>query len=175
MHSRPMYQRTMLPKTSWRLVQRPHHQWRSKDIRQISHWVIQRPPDYSQKTEMAHIKIVRTSQNSPARHGSRRQKERRAEEELGRQHRGVDKPEDEHHPHKGRRQTEVESIGGALTVNMTMGWESGIRYLNFCYYRYFMACHHCDTKPHLPDAVLVRRKTSEWIRISQWKAKRKKL
>ena len=75
----------------------------------------QRPPDDRKKTQTAVVwsclPFIRSDQNYRARHSERGKKTRQTEEEVGRQHHGMDRPGVCQVPAGSGEQGEMEDIG----------------------------------------------------------------
>ena len=71
-------------------TQRSCFEWRGGEQYQACFWAVWRSYHHCEKTQIeivrAHNKINRTCKDDPTRHGTRREKERQTEKELGRQH-----------------------------------------------------------------------------------------
>ena len=76
------------------LIQRPCYQRGSPCQDPAGSWTTQRPPDDRKETQTAVVWLclpfIRSGQNHLARHSERRKKTRQTEEEVGRQHEGID-------------------------------------------------------------------------------------
>ena len=64
---------------------------------EVGNQTTQRPPDHRKETQTAvvwsRLLFIRSGQNHLARHSERGKKTRQTEEEVGRQHQGMDRPE----------------------------------------------------------------------------------
>ena len=91
----------VLQQDSTHLIQRPCYQRGSPRQDQAGNRTIQRP-DYRKETQIAVIwsclPCIRSGQNHLTRHSERGKKTRQTEEEVGRQHQGMDRPEDRQVP-----------------------------------------------------------------------------
>ena len=80
----------MLPKTSRHILQGSCYERRSEEHidYQACHWAVLRPYYHCEKTQIemvwAYNKINRTCKDDPSGHGTRREKERQTEKEMGR-------------------------------------------------------------------------------------------
>ena len=78
------------------LIQRPCYQRRSPCQDPAGNWTTQRPPDDRKETQTVVVwscfPFIRSGQNHLARHSERGKKTRQTEEEVGRQHQGMDRP-----------------------------------------------------------------------------------
>ena len=89
-----------------------------------------RPPDYRKETKTAVVwsclPFIRSRQNHLARHSERGKKTRQTQEEVGRQHQGMDRPGVRQVPGGSGEQGKMEETGceiinGALTTNAVKG------------------------------------------------------
>ena len=78
------------------LIQGPCYQRGSPCQDPAGNWTTRRPPDDRKKAQTAVVwscfPFIRSDQNHLARHSERGKKTRQTEEEVGRQHQGVDRP-----------------------------------------------------------------------------------
>ena len=78
------------------LIQRPCHQRGSPCQDPAGNRATRRPPDDHKETQTAVVwscfTFIRSDQNHLARHSERGKKTRQTEEEVGRQHQGMDRP-----------------------------------------------------------------------------------
>ena len=78
------------------LIQRPCYQRGSLCQDLAGNWTKQRPPDHHEEMQTAVVwsclLFIRSGQNHLARHSERGKKTRQTEEEVGRQHQGLDRP-----------------------------------------------------------------------------------
>ena len=119
----------VLPQDITHLIQRPCYQWGSPCQDPVGNWTTQRPPDDREGTQTAVVwscfPFTRSGQNHLARHSERGKKTRQTEEEVGRQHQGMDRPWVCQVPEGSREMRNIEETGceiicGApttLTVN----------------------------------------------------------
>ena len=77
-------------------IQRPMSPMRKSVPRSSSNWTTQSPPDDRKETQTAVVwscfPFIRSGQNHLTRHSERGKKTRQTEEEVGRQHQGMDRP-----------------------------------------------------------------------------------
>ena len=85
----------VLPQDPTRLIQRPCYQRGSLCQDPAGNWTTRRPDD-REETQTAVVwsclPFIRSGQNHLARHSERGKKPRQTEEEVGRQHQGMDRP-----------------------------------------------------------------------------------
>ena len=78
-------------------------------------WTTRRPPDDREGTQTAVVwscfPFIRSGQNHLARHSEREKKTRQTEEEVGRQHQGMDRPGLRQVPEGSGEQGEMEKTG----------------------------------------------------------------
>ena len=78
------------------LIQRPCYQRGTQCQDPAGNWTTRRPPDDRKETQTAVMwscfPFIRSGQNHLARHRERGKKTRQTEEEVGRQHQGMDRP-----------------------------------------------------------------------------------
>ena len=83
--------------------------------RSSSKWTTQRAPDDRKETQTAVVwscfPFIRSCQNRLARHSERRRKTRQTEEEVGRQHQGMDRPGVRQVPEGSGEQGKMENTG----------------------------------------------------------------
>ena len=86
----------VLPPDTTHLIQRPCYQRGSPCQDPAGNWTTQRPPDNHKEMQTAVVwscfLFIRSGQNHLARHSERGKKTRQAEEEVGIQHQGMDRP-----------------------------------------------------------------------------------
>ena len=86
----------VLPQGTMHLIQRPCYQQGSPCQDPADNQSTQRPPDNRKATQTAVVwsclPFIRSGQNHLAMHGERAKKTRQTEEEVGRQHQGMDRP-----------------------------------------------------------------------------------
>ena len=78
------YRNEMLPKTSGHLLQGSCYEWRSEEHYQACYWAVSPLSDNANWDGIAHNKIHRTYKDDPTGHGTRWEKERQTEKEMGR-------------------------------------------------------------------------------------------
>ena len=97
------------------LIQRPCYQRGSPCQDPAGNWTTRRPPGYRKETQTAVvwscIQFIRSSQNHLARHSERRKQTRQTEEEVGRQHQGMDRPGLRQVPEGSGEQGKMEKTG----------------------------------------------------------------
>ena len=86
----------MLPQYTTHLIQRPYYQRGSPCQDPAGNWTTRRHPDDRKETQTAVVlscfPFTRSGQNHLARHSEKGKKTRQTEEEVGRQHQGIDRP-----------------------------------------------------------------------------------
>ena len=86
----------VLPQDTTHLIQRPCYQRGSPCQDPAGNWTTRRSPDHCKETQTAVVRsclpFIRSGQNHLARHSERGEKRRLTEEEVGRQHQGMDGP-----------------------------------------------------------------------------------
>ena len=87
----------VLPQATTYLIQRPCYQRGSPGQDPAGNRITWRPPDHRKETQIAvvwtFLSFIRSGQNDLARHSERRKKTRQTEQEVGRQHQEMDRPE----------------------------------------------------------------------------------
>ena len=114
----------VLPQDATHLIQRPHYQRISPCQDPAGNRSTQRPPDHHKETQTAvvwtRLLFIRSGQNLLARHSERGKKTRQTEEEVGRQHHGMDRPGVRQVPEGSGQQRKMEEtcceICGAVTL-----------------------------------------------------------
>ena len=90
------YGNEVLPQDTTHLIQRPCYQRGSPCQDPLGNWTTRRPPDNRKETQTAVVwsffQFIRSGQNHLAMHSERGKKTRQTEEEVGRQHQGMDRP-----------------------------------------------------------------------------------
>ena len=108
------------------LIQRLCYQRGSQCQDQAGNWTTRRPPDDRKETQTTVVwscfPFIRSGQNHLARHCERGKKTRQTEEEVGRQHQGMDRPGVRQVPESSGEQWKMEKTGckiicGAPTTN----------------------------------------------------------
>ena len=86
----------VLPQDTTHLIQRPCYQRGSLCQDPAGNRTTRKPPDHRKETQTAVVwsclPFIRFVQNHLARHSERGKKTRKTEEEVGRQHQGIDRP-----------------------------------------------------------------------------------
>ena len=86
----------VLPQDTTRLIQRPRYQRGSPCQDPAGNRTTRRRPDHRKETQTAVVwscpPVIRSGQNHLARHSERGKETRQREEEVGRQHQGMDRP-----------------------------------------------------------------------------------
>ena len=97
------------------LIQRPCYQRGSPCQDPGGNRTTQRPPDHRKETQTAVLwsclPFIRSGQNHLARHSERGKKTRQTEEEVGRQHQGIDKSGVRQVPEGSGKQGKMEETG----------------------------------------------------------------
>ena len=102
----------VLPQDTTHLIQRPCYQRGSPCQDPAGNWITWRSPDDRKETQTAVVwscfTLIGSGQNHLARHSERGKKTRQAEEEVGRQHQGMDRPGIRQVPEGGEEQGKME-------------------------------------------------------------------
>ena len=115
----------VLPQDTTHLIQRPCYQRGSPCQDLAGNRTSRRPPNHCKATQTAEVwsclPSIRSGQNHLARHSERGKKTRQTEEEVGRQHQGMDRPGVRQVPEgcgeQGKmEETDCENICGASTT-----------------------------------------------------------
>ena len=97
------------------LIQRPCYQRGSPCQDPAGNWTTLRPPDDRKETQTAVVwscfPFIRSGKNHLARHSERGKKTRQTEEEVGRQHQGMDRPGVRQVPEGSGEQGKMEKTG----------------------------------------------------------------
>ena len=105
----------MLPQDTTHLIQRPCYQQGSPCQGPAGNRATRRPLDHRKEIQTAVvwscIPFIRSGQNHLARHGERGKKTRQTEEEVGRQHQGMDRPGVRQVPEGSGEQGKMEKTG----------------------------------------------------------------
>ena len=134
-HSRALKKNTshrneVLPQDTMHLIKRPSYQRGSPCQHPAGNWTTQRPPDDRKETQTAVVwsclPFIRSGQNHLARHSERVKKTRQTEEEVGRQHQGMDRPGVRQVPEGSGEEGKMEKTGckiicGAPTTLVVKG------------------------------------------------------
>ena len=109
------YGNEVLPQDTMHLIQRPCYKWGSPCQDPAGHWTTWRPPDHRKETQTAVVwsclLFIRSGQNHLARHSERGKKTRQTEEEVGRQHQGMDRPRVQQVQESSGEQGKMEKTG----------------------------------------------------------------
>ena len=120
----------VLPVNTTNLIQRPRYQRGSPCQNPASNWTTRRPPDNRKETQTAVVwtclPFTGSGQNYLGRHSERGKKTRQTEEEVGRQHQGMDRPGVCQVPEVSGEQGRMEKTGceiicGASTILAVKG------------------------------------------------------
>ena len=121
----------MLPQDTTHLILRPCYQRRSLCQDPACSQITRSPPDHCKEMQTAVVwsclLFIRCSRNHLARHSERGKKTRQTEEEVGRQHYGMNRPGVRQIPEGSGEQGKMEETGCEI-INMTV---SPIYLLNF--------------------------------------------
>ena len=105
----------VLPQNTTHLLQRPCYQRGSPCHDSAGNWTTRRPPDHGKETQTAVVwscfPFIRSGRNHLARHSERGKKTWQTEEELGRQHQGMDRPGVRQVPEGSGEQWTMEKTG----------------------------------------------------------------
>ena len=105
----------VLPQDTTHLIQTPCYQRGSPCQDPAGNRTQRRPPDYCKETQTAlvwsFLPFIRSGQNHLARHSERGKKTRKTEEEVGRQHQGMDRPGVRQVPEGSKEQGKMERTG----------------------------------------------------------------
>ena len=105
----------VLPQVTTHLIQRPHYQLGSPCQDPAGNRTARRPPDHRKETQTAVVcsclPFIRSGQNHFARHSEWGKKTRQTEEEVGRQHQGMDRPGVRQAPEGSGEQGKMEEAG----------------------------------------------------------------
>ena len=97
------------------LIQRPCYQRGRRCQDPAGNWTTRRPPDDRKETQTAVVwpcfPFIRSGQNHLARHSERGKKTRQTEEEVGRQHQGLDRPGVRQVPEGSGEEEKLEKTG----------------------------------------------------------------
>ena len=135
----------MLPQDTKHLIQRPCYQRGSPCQDPACNWTTRRPPDNRKETQTAVcFPFIRPGPNHFARHSEMGKKTRQTEEEVGKQHQGMDRPGFRRVPEGIGEQGKMEKTGcriicgapttlavkGLTTITMTMTIRYWVHNLN---------------------------------------------
>ena len=105
----------VLPQDTTHLIQRPCYQRGSPCQDRVSNRTTQRPPDHHKETQTAVVwscfPFIRCGQTHLARHSERGKKTKQTEEEMRRQHQGMDRPGVRQVPDCSGEQGKMEKTG----------------------------------------------------------------
>ena len=105
----------VLPQDTTHFIQRPCYQRGSPCQDPAGNWTTRRPPCDRKETQTAVVwscfPFIRSSQNYFARHSEREKKTRQTEEEVGRQHQGMNRPGVRQVPEGSGEQGKMEKTG----------------------------------------------------------------
>ena len=112
------YGNEMLLQDTMHLIQRPCYQWGSLRQDPAGNQTIWRPPDHGKEMQTAVVWtclwFIRSGLNHLARHSERRKKTRQTEEEVERQHPGMDRPGVHQVPEGSGEERKMEETGGEI-------------------------------------------------------------
>ena len=110
----------VLPEDTTHLKQRPYYQRGSLCKDPAGNWTTRRPPDDRKETQIAVVwscfPFIRSGQNHLVRHSERGKKTRQTEEQVGRQHQGMDRPGVRQVPEGSGEQVKIEKTGCRISV-----------------------------------------------------------
>ena len=110
----------VLPQDTAHLIQRPCYQRGSPCQDPAGYWTTRIPPDDHKEAQTAVVwscfTFIRSGQNHLARHSERVKKTRQTEEEVGRQHQGMDRPGVWQVPEGSGEQGKMEKTGCKSSV-----------------------------------------------------------
>ena len=105
-------------------MQRPCYQRGSPGQDPAGNWTTRRPPDDRKETQTAVVwscfPFIRSGQNHLARHSERGKKIKQTEEEVRRQHQGMDRPGVRQVPEGSGEQGKMEKIGCKIIYGAQM-------------------------------------------------------
>ena len=105
----------VLPQDAKHLIQRPCYQQGSPCQDPAGNQTTQRPPDHREETQTAVVwsclLFIRSGQNHLARHSKSGKKTRQTEEEVGRQHQGMDRSGVRQVPEGSGKQRKMKEVG----------------------------------------------------------------
>ena len=114
----------VLPQDTTHLIQRPCYQRGSPGQDPAGNWTTRRPPDDRKETQTAVVwscfPFIRSGQNHLARHSERGKKIKQTEEEVRRQHQGMDRPGVRQVPEGSGEQGKMEKIGCKIIYGAQM-------------------------------------------------------
>ena len=128
----------VLPQGTTHLIQRPCYQRGSTCQDPAGKWTTRRPPSDRKKTQTAVVwsclPFIRSSENHLASHSERGKKTRQAEEEVGRQHQGMDRPEVRQVPESSGEQGKMKKL--VVKSPVLAQWPSPIENWWWWWWRY---------------------------------------
>ena len=105
----------VLPQNTMHLMQKPCYQQGSLCQDPAGNWTTRRPPDHCKETQTAVVWLcllfIRSGPNRLARHSEKGKKTRQTEEEVRRQHQGMDRPGALQVPEGSGEQGKMEETG----------------------------------------------------------------
>ena len=105
----------VLPQDTTHLMKRPCYQRGSPCQDPAGNRTTRRPPDHRKEVQIAVVwsclPFIRSGQNHLARHSERGKKTKQTEEEMGRQHQGMDRPGVRQVPEGSGEQRKIEETG----------------------------------------------------------------
>ena len=114
----------VLPQDTTHFIQRLCYQRGSLCQDPAGNWTTQRSPDHCKEmqtaVEWSYLPLIRSCQNHCARHSERGKKTRQTEEEVGRQHQGMDRPLVCQVPEGSREQRKMEETGCEIICGAPM-------------------------------------------------------
>ena len=141
-------------------IQRPCYQQGSPCQDPAGNWTTQRPPDDHKETQTAVVwscfLFITSGQNHLARHSEKGKKTRQTEEEVGRQHQGMDRPGVRQVPKGSGEQGKMEKTGckiicGAPTTLALKGLMMMMMMMEETVPRNYngkIVLSHCSATPH---------------------------
>ena len=114
------HRKKVLPQDTTRLIQRPCYQRGGPCLDPAGNRTTRKPrSDRRKETQTAVVwsclPFIRSGQNHLARHSERRKKTRQTEEEVGRQHQGIDRPGVRQVPEGSGERGKMEETGCEIT------------------------------------------------------------
>ena len=113
------YGNEMQPQDTTHIMHRPCYQRGSQCQDPAGNRTTRKPPDHHKETQTTVVwscfPFIRSGQNHLARHSERGKKTRQTEEEVGRQHQGMDRPGGRQVPEGSGEQGKIEKTGCKIT------------------------------------------------------------
>ena len=109
-----LQRKEVLPQDTTHLIQRPCYQRGCPCHDPVGNRTTRRPLDYCKKTQamvLTCVPFIRSGRNHFARHSEREKKTRQTEEEVGRQHQGMDRPGARQVPEGSEKERKTEETG----------------------------------------------------------------